>query len=345
MSFTKREAVVLSKNKHNDQINDDPILADYLRRFGTSASVGMLHPKLEIFSDASIDGIINYRLEHNCAVALGDPLCYPQNKIPLAAAFNDFCKQHNNKSIYLMTTEAFNNEALAAFGGSALLAAHEVIIDPTIDVPSLTGHYASHLRQKRRNALAHGITAHEYKETDSKKEEIFTNIAKTWLSNRKGLQAFFQPLDVFAHRSHKRWFYAEKNSQPIALLMMSKIPACDGWLVNNGIMLTPEAPASTNEFLVLYVLETLRNEGCTYFTNGPTPCEIERIEGFNWLSQIIATHGVKTVLKILRLNDRQRFWNKFQPRREPCFVTFTSRHISLRQALALLKIVNIGVKH
>ncbi len=336
----------MSKKKGDERsVIEDPIIYNYFQRFGTSASIGLLDPSFKVFSDSSIDGIIGYRLEHNCAVAFGDPLCASCDKIILAQAFNDFCKKHNRKNIFAMTSQAFTNEALACFGGGALQVGHEVIIDPTIDIRTLTGRYASHLRQKFNHAVANGLSAHEYKDSDPEQEKIFETIAKIWLSNRKGLQSFIQPVDVFGHRANKRWFYAKKDSRTIAFLMLTKLPACNGWMLNNGIMLTLEAPKSTSEFLVLHVIETLRNEGCTYFTNGPTLApNVEQVEGFDWLSQMIVTHGTNSALKILRLNDRQRFWNKFQPHKEPSFMTFTSSHISVREALALLKAFNVGLK-
>lgn len=338
---------VLSKRKAacDDRKVIEDTIVHYLDRFGNAASIGLLHPSCKVFSDSSIDGIIGYRMEHNCAVVIGEPLCAAQDKIALAKVFYDFCKNQKKKSIYALTSEAFTNESLACFGGSALQFGHDIIIDPTIDTRTLTGRYPHHLRQKFNHGLANGLSAYEYEDTRFGLEETFKRIAKEWLSQRKGFQAFMLPIDIFGHRSSKRWFYSKKDSQVVGLLMLSQLPAYKGWVLNGSIMLTPEAPNSTSEFLMLHVLEKLRNEGCSYLSIGPTVApDIERLEGFDWLSQAVITYGMKSIRKLLKMNDRQRFWNKFQPHKEPSFIIINSPRTGLQEAAAIFKAFNVNIR-
>lgn len=66
-------------------------IADYIAKFGNHSSIALLDPCYTIFNIPDIYRIIGYRVESNCAILFGDPLCPPQNIPLLAHAFHDFC--------------------------------------------------------------------------------------------------------------------------------------------------------------------------------------------------------------------------------------------------------------
>ena len=277
-------------------------------------------------------------------MAIGDPVCTSSDRIALAQAFHDFCKEQNKKSIYVMASESFTNETLDCFGGSALQIGHEIIIDSSMDTRSKPGRHPHQLRQKYRHALSNGVSACEYDDNNPEIEQALVKIANDWLSNRIRPQAYLLPLDIFAYRSNKRWFYAHKNNEIIGFLMLNRIDACQGWVLNGSIMLTSLAPNSTSEFLMLYALETLRNEGYKCLSIGTiVSSQVGRIEGFGWLSQILINYGMKSMRKILKLNDRERYWKKFQPHKESSFITFTSSRLGLQDLRALLRTFNVHI--
>jgi lysylphosphatidylglycerol synthetase-like protein (DUF2156 family) len=315
----------------------------YLQKFGNSASIGFFHPHCKFFGISSVDGIIGYRIEKNCIIGIGDPVCSQKDRAILAGKFNDYCKAQKKKLIYVMVSECFTNEVLQKFGGSALQFGHEIIIDSSIDIKSLEGRYPSHVRQRHKKALLNGVTAREYNGNDQETKQELANIGAQWMANRKGPQIFLLPLDI-AHASSERWFYAKKDNQIIGFLMLNRIGMINGWVLNGTIILTPDAPKGTPEFLMLYVLETLRNEGYKCLSIGPTiSSQVDRLEGFGWLSRKMINGTLKAVRRVFDMHERQRFWKKFLPRKEPSFVLFGSSRISLKEIHSILRVFNVQI--
>ena len=192
--------------------------------------------------------------------------------------------------------------------------------------------------------MGHGLIFDEYRGNNPEMEIVLDSIARDWLANRMGPQAYLIALDVFAHRESKRWFYAHKDNEVVGFLMLSRLEACNGWILNGSIMFTPQAPNSVSEFLVLSVLDILRAEGSTCLSVGPTiSTEIGRIEGFGWFSKKFINFTMKSVRTLFKMQDRQRYWKKFLPRKEPSFLTFTSARVGLQELRALLRTFNVNV--
>ncbi|HEX2977895.1 MAG TPA: DUF2156 domain-containing protein [Candidatus Babeliales bacterium] len=321
----------------------DTMVIDYIRRLGNATSLGLLHPKCLFFKEPSIDGIIGYRIERGCLVAIGDPVCSLSDRMALAQAFQDFCKDQNKKSMYVMVSESFTNQMLDCYNGSAFQFGDEIIIDPTIDTKSLSGRNASHLRQRYRKALSSGLSCNEYDNNTPEITQTLTAIMKRWTENRKGPQIFLLPLEV-AYASSNRWFYAKKDNEIVAFLMLNQIGALNGWALNGTIILTPEAPKGTSELLMIYTLETLRNEGCNCLSIGPAlSTQIGRIDGFGWFSEMLIKCTLTSVRNVFKMHERQRFWKKFQPRKEPSFLLFNTPRVRWQEIHALLRTFNASI--
>lgn len=316
---------------------------EYIRRFGNATSIGLLHPLCKVFKDPSIDGIIGYRDEYNCAVALGDPLCQPKDREMIAQRFNDFCKSQKKSSVYMMTSESFTLWTVRSFNAKAFQIGHEIIIDPAIDARTLSGMYPHHLRQKYNHAIVNNVSVCEYTGNNTDIELTLTGIAAQWLHHRSGPQIYLLPLDIFAHRSSKRWFYASQNGTIIGFLMLNKI-ASDGWVLSGSIMCVPQAPKSTTEFLMLFVLETLRKEGAQFFSTGSTvSTDVTSIQGFGKIYEFLIHTAMKSVGKLFKMDERQRYWKKFLPKKkEPSFVSFITG-VGIKEVRAILRTFNVNM--
>ena len=53
----------------------------------------------------------------------------------------------------------------------------------------------------------------------------------------------------------------------VALLMLNRLTMHNGWVLNR-LLLSPDTPYGTSELLILSVLDTLREEGCSFFSIG-----------------------------------------------------------------------------
>lgn len=148
-------------------------------------------------------------------------------------------------------------------------------------------------------------------------------------------------LYFFIDRVHKRWFYVKQQNRLIAALILNRLDAFKGWVINM-VLLAPHVPATTSEFLILSALDTLEQEQCSFFSIGALPkAPLGYIQGA-WPPLI---KGINSVYQRMHcwfsLHERQRYWEKFNPRKEPSFLLVNSPAISIREAIALLRTFHV----
>ncbi len=93
----------LSSQQHTE-IDADVQL---VRQWGGSASDAVLDHTCRTFRTAGIDGFIGYREAVKTAIVYGDPICAPEQRDALIAAFDAFCRQRKMQVVYVMATEGF----------------------------------------------------------------------------------------------------------------------------------------------------------------------------------------------------------------------------------------------
>jgi len=319
---------------------DNGARVDYLQRLGNAASIVLLDPACMAFSVPHIDGVIPYRFEAGAAVVFGDPVCSLADRPMLVQEFYAYCKSKNKTVVYVAVSEQFVNWSFTQGRFSALEIGHEIILDPSQDPKALSGNYANLLRRKYNHSIKNGITVKEYLGDDPAVEKAIEQVGVDWLAARKGPQIYIAKVDMFAHRHNKRWFYAEYQGNVVGVLLLNKIEAYQGWVIH-VLILSPEAPKTTSEFIALCALDVLREEGCRFFTIGTLPGSyLGRIEGMNSASKWMARKVYKVALYFFKLGERQRYWRKFQPKFEPSFVLINNPRIRLKEIWAIIKAYN-----
>jgi lysylphosphatidylglycerol synthetase-like protein (DUF2156 family) len=318
----------------------DESVGEYVFRWGNPASIALLDPACKIFSAQSIDGVIGYRMASKYVVVIGDPVCPHDSLEDLMRAFHAFCSAQDKNVIYIATSEQFMKWSMNRYCSSAIECGVEVILNPTIDPTNKTGKKASLLRNKYNQSIRDGIQVKEYDGYDEQLEEAMQEVRDSWLQNRKGPQIYYLQVNLFADRIHKRWFYAEHQGRIIGVLMLNRIDAHHGWVINI-LMVVPDALTVTSEFLILSALATLRAEECTFLSIGTVPgSQLGHIEGLGFFSQWLARNIFKTAKKIFRLEDRQRYWKKFYPQTKPTYVLFSKARIKFSEIMGIMRALN-----
>lgn len=325
--------------------NEKNSRAYYLQRWGNAASIALLDPRCMIFTIPTCDGVIGYRIESNCAVVYGDPICHPSDLPELTQAFYNYCQNHVKNIVYALATQRFVNWALEKKHCSAAVhIGHEVILDPLIDLKAGKGHDASLLRNKYNQAVRKSIMVNEYRGDNPLLEQAMQNVAIQWLQSRKGPQIYLMQINIFADRTTMRWFYAQQDNHIIGILILNRIDAYQGWVINE-LMIMPEAPTFVSEVLILAALDILRQEGCNFFSVGTLPAlGVDTVEGFGKLSTWLVKRGFKIAKKVFQLAERQRYWKKFQPRSEPTFLLFAKPRIGLSEIKGIMRAFNADIK-
>jgi lysylphosphatidylglycerol synthetase-like protein (DUF2156 family) len=324
----------LSSNQPHIDRND---LVHILRQWGGVSAGGILDANCLLFTDPLIPGLIGYRLAGNNAVVLGDPVCAPENKAPLALAFQQFCSTQNIGVVYIIATEAFALWAEHHLSSILIEFGITLTINPS-DNPSMQpGSQFKPLRKKIHNCLHKGVIVKEYKGDDESIEVGIKTIVSTWQSARKGPQIHLCQPTPFNDKVGKRWFYAELNGKIIGSLILNELKQDKSWLLNN-VMICQNSPNGLSELLVVSALDVLDNEGCTSVTIGPVPRKkLGKIIGVNPII-LLVTQWIYRASKIFfNLGGHETFWEKFQPHQQGSYLVFPNKNLGYSSIRAIIK--------
>lgn len=318
--------------------------ADYLKQWGHATSIALLGPSAQFFSIPNIDGAVGYRVGAGCAVVFGDPMCDEKDTPQLIDAFHSFCKKKLKSVIYLGASEKFLQCVLGSHCRTALEIGTELIIDPTQDLLARTGPTAVVLRNKHKQAVREGLTVHEYTGQDVELEKKLEAVGAAWLQLRKGPQVYLNDVAICSHRDHKRIFYTKKQEEIVGVLVMTRLDTYAGWVINFSLTV-PQAPRVTSEFMLLEVLSVLGKEQCRFFSIGVYPTDnLGRIVGLGRISRWALRNIFPIATKLFKVNSRQRFWKKFEPRHKAAFLIFSKSRIGLREVIGFLRAMNLKMR-
>jgi lysylphosphatidylglycerol synthetase-like protein (DUF2156 family) len=312
--------------------------SESVRRWGSSYSTALLDPRCLTFSVPSVEGVIGYRKENNCAVVFGEPVCPPESREILVKTFHQHCKEHGWRVIYLISSQEFRDWAFANHicRGSVHLT-EELVINPQFD--ATVGSKGHLLRKKLNHSTGEGVSVQEYVDINPVLEKDIETVANIWLKGRKGLQIYLADFELFSDRKGKRWFYASQKGRVIGVLFLNQLEAHKGWLLNMQ-MAVPEAPNGTTEALVLKAVQILREEGCSYLTLGTALSENEgTFVGFGKISSWLGQSVLKGVRYFFPLDKRRKYWEKFQVKKEPTYQLFEKPQIGIKEIIGVMRII------
>lgn len=317
-------------------INNEYVL-DCIKEWGNHCSVAFLDPECQFFSIPGINGIIGYRNHANRTIIFGDPASELQDQLTLMQAFKDHCNQNRKSIICIGTSEPFTNQLLQQkICSSAITIGNEIILDSTIDPKSHRGGDGSSLRNKWRYSIRSGLAVHEYKGDDTVIEQQLQQLHNLWHAHRKGPQIYLAQTDLFQHRKHRRWFYATHQNSIVGLVVITQLKAHEGFVIN-FLMLLPDAPTTTSEFIIMSVLEQLAQEGTATLSAGLIPkAELSSVYGFSSLSQLLIKQCYRIIHKRYRLHRKDQYWRKFAPHKKELFVLFEQPRVKTGDILGIL---------
>ncbi len=317
-------------------------LSNFVCKYGGSISNAIYDEGFHIFSASNGKGIIGYRLEAGCAIVYGDPLC-EWNELPtIMYEFNQFCKERHYPIIYLIASTPFASWALEnKFCQARVEVGDELFLDPK-EIHQ-QGHNARVLRNKVKHAQKEGLVFQEYLTPDPNVEKAIEQATLDWLQGRSGPQIYISHVHLFADKSKSRWFYVKQEESIVGVIFLNRMDARKGWLLNR-LMPLKGAPGGTSELMVMEVMHTLENEGCTYLSFGiATGEQLGEIIGLGKCSTWLAKNVYKAANRAFHLDGRRKYWMKYDPKVEPVNVLFSDCHVRLKQVLAISKALNVSL--
>lgn len=309
--------------------------------YGNAASVALLDAECLKFACEHVSGVIGYRFKYGCAVVFGDPVCHAIDMPILLTAFHEFCIRMNKKIIFTAVSPSFNEWALKNMFQASIAIGEEVILNPMHDY--LAGSQGRKLRSKVHQSSNANTKISEYHLNHPELQIKIEEAAAAWLKGRKGPQIYLAHVDLFNAPAGKRWFYAEKDEKIVGVLMLNKLEAKDGWIINL-LMTTESAVHGTSELMVVNALDVLKKEGCQFLTVGTVPTvEISEINGFKTIAQVIAKSSFRMANRFFHLDGKKKYWKKFYPTIEPRYLVFEKARVGIREVLAIIRSLNASI--
>jgi len=333
---------LLNKNISKDvNVGQRLGIVKHVRQFGDLNTNAILDSACNFFSIPTVNGFIGYRIEANCAIVFGDPLCLIKDQIALTEAFKHYCKSNQLSIVSTIISQDFAKTAKSKLGSISIPFGHKLILDPQDNPIHKTGPKASLVRRKAKHALKDKVSIHEYKTDDPNIENAIKEVGDVWLKSRKGPQIFIAHQNFFSDTYGKRWFYAKLGEKVVGFLILNMIKSGDGWLLNN-LIIASDSPSGTSELLITSTLEILKNEHCKYVIVGPvTAKEIDQIEGLGNISLFLSRLFFKIAKSVFRLDRQTMFWDKFQAKSENSYLIFEK--VNIQSLKALLYAMNVQI--
>ncbi len=317
---------------------NDTHLSDMVQQWGNAFSIALFDPKTNLFNTPSVDGLLGYRSISNTLVVFGEPVCAADDMPLIAGDFFHYCRDYGKNAIFVAISSQFLKYIKSHHPACSLQVGDEIILDPTINIKEQTGPDARRLRNKYNQAVREAVTIKEYKGHDILLESALEQISLEWIQNRKGPQIFQQHINLFENRLHKRWFYAEYKNTIAGLIVLNKIR--QGWVLNIAMM-SAQAPRYLSEFMILELLDILKNEGCEHLSIGLIPStHLGGMDGMGFISKKFVQSLYKIARRLFKLNHRQQFWKKFKPNSVPMHIAFSGSKVKITDAIALIRAFN-----
>jgi lysylphosphatidylglycerol synthetase-like protein (DUF2156 family) len=104
------------------------------------------------------------------------------------------------------------------------------------------------------------------------------------------------------------------------------------------MVLDNNASKYSSEFMILNILDTIRNEDNSILYVGPIfVSEDLKIFRFLFIYNILVSLFVFILNNIFNMKYKQRYWKKFYPKRSPSYIAFNSRHLYYKNIISLLR--------
>lgn len=329
IAYTKSEVLHISSS-----------IEECVHRWGSAISEIIIDKPCYYFRVPHLDGFIGYYLKSKCAVVFGDPICPPEHKEQLALAFSRFIEENKWSAIYMLASDSFARWAIQHTCKVLIEVGEELVFDPQCN--PLKQKKSNKLRNKFHQATQKGLKVDEYIVFDEHFENSINEMAKEWTNGRGKRQIFMSDLDFFSHRAGRRWFYLQDGDSIIGMAMLTQLESYDGWLLK-FLIIRPNAPNGASEFLMLSVLEQLRQENCHFLTYATVPLNhVGEIVGLNSVSSSFVRVCYWLGKKLFHWDQKKTYWQKFYPQAQPTYL-LASKSFGLKECYALMQMLEIEI--
>lgn len=301
----------------------------------------LVNPGLTLWFDTeppeAAGAVVGYVRHAGMRVVAGAPVCAPESLAETVAAFERDAAKSGERVCYFGAEDRLE----ALLGGSAvhsrLQLGAQPVWRPERLAETLVG-YAS-LRAQLNRARNKGVGVEEVREPDDAVLAGMRRVLAEWLSSR-GLPTlhFLVEPETLGRLADRRVFVARRGGKVVGFLVLSPIPARDGWLTEQFVR-GRGAPNGTVELMLAAAARAAADEVAAYITLGLAP--LSRRAGADdgspplWLRATLAltrAHG----RRFYDFGGLDAFKAKFRPERwDPVFAISQGARFPVRSLYAI----------
>lgn len=245
-------------------------LLTLLARYGWNAtSFQTLEQGLHYWFDGD-DACVAYADTGSAWVVAGAPVAARERLGAVAARFVDLARRQHRRVCFFAVEPRF----VEASGFAHLRVGEQPVWAPTHWADALAT--SRGLREQLRRARAKGVRvrevlAAEVSSPSSPLRASLEALSTRWLASRgMAPMGFLVALEPFSFAAERRYFVAELEGRPVAMLVAVPVYARRGWFFED-LVRAPEAPNGSAELLVDAAMRAASSEGSPYVTLGLAP--------------------------------------------------------------------------
>lgn len=284
-------------------------------------------------------GFISFLEGRRALLLWRSPVAHADDLLGLMARVVDYAESVN-KQLFAIEVNDSVREAGIALDMTAIWMGTESYLD--MATWSIAGGRRQKVRLARNHALAIGLTWREvFPLASSDDNNALRHVEQLWRAERPERETdSFLRTDFMELARQRRYFACDGPSGVIAFVSCTPVSG-DGWYLQD-LVRSPDAPRGALEGAMSKALDTFRDEGFTFASNGPLP--FWRPHEF-WSDSdqlgVIGNRVLKYFDRQYRFHGINQFRSKFEPDRlSPLYVLRTRRLITPNVVRSLTKMLN-----
>ncbi len=261
----------------------------------------ILNPGIARWFSASGDAVVGYVAHAGTRVVAGAPVCAAARLEAVVAEFGAAARVSGQRVCYFAAGARLESLLVPTGRWCAAGLGAQPSWNPE-RWPAIVARRAS-LRAQLNRARNKAVRVAEWDPRDGTRDGELRRCLGEWLA-RRGLPPlhFLVEPETLGRLDDRRLFVAERDSRALAFLLVSPIPARQGWLVEQ-IIRGDLAPNGTAELLLDAAMRALAQSGARYVTLGLAPLSLH-----SNFDERRMPRWLRGVLRLVRAHGR-RFYN------------------------------------
>jgi phosphatidylglycerol lysyltransferase len=295
--------------------NSEARARELVLRFGWNATAyQIINPGIELWFSSGMDAVAGYVVWGRYAVVAGAPVSAPERLLSVMEEFEEWAGNRKLKVCYFGAGKRLESIARENRGYSMISLGAQPEWDPAC-WPDIVASKES-LRAQLNRARNKGVSISQWPSSRATDNSDLRRCLAEWLDTR-GLPPlhFLVEPETLNRLEDRKVFVAERDGSVVGFLVLSPVPARNGWLVEQ-IIRGSRAPNGTSELLLDSAMRESAKAGANYLTLGLSP--LSENSRFDWSG---VPRWLRLILSWLRVHGK-RFYNfegldqfkaKFQP--------------------------------